>query len=539
MTRILTPKRAAELAGRNGTRSVIGKQLPILRLPSDGVSFEECAIKCFPVLARSHRFFKRGRTLVELAKSDSQYTLEEIEPAAFRSRLEKYFSLFKERRLPEGNLAFKPSRCSTDSALALLKTEAAFHHFPAISILVNSPIFLELQGELQLLGKGYHEILGGIYVTKDRAINELPLEQAKQSLLELLTDFNFVSDSDRSRALAGLISPALRFGGLLTADFPLDLAEATESQSGKTYRQRIVCALYGEKAFVINRREQNGVGSLDEAISEGLISGQPFLMFENVRGPVASQLLESAIRGEGRVSCRRAYSRGVQVETAHVCFMLSSNQAEATPDLANRAIIIRLRKQPASHQFKIYEEGDLLAHIQARPDHYLSCIYSVLGEWHKRGRPRTEESRHDFREWCQTMDWIVQEIFGLAPLLDGHRAEQLRLSNQNLRWLRLVALAVEKENRLNTGLRASQIADICEGSDINIPGCGLSLAGDQIPMQIGKVLKRIFAEQHSIEVSGFNVVREIIEEYNEDRKENMTLAHYTFARLSQRPPSSE
>ena len=75
-----------------------------------------------------------------------------------------------------------------------------------------------------------------------------------------------------------------------------------------------------------------------------------------------------------KASHRSAYSRGIQAETAHVCFMLSSNQAEATPDLANRAIITRLRKQPASHQFKIYEEGDLLAHVQTRPDYYLSCV---------------------------------------------------------------------------------------------------------------------------------------------------------------------
>jgi hypothetical protein len=204
---------------------------------------------------------------------------------------------------------------------------------------------------------------------KDRDIHQLPLQEATRALIGLLEDFNFISESDRSRAVASLISPALRHGGLLKADFPLDLAEANESQSGKTYRQKSVCALYGERPFIVNRREEAGVGSLDEAVSEGLISGQAFLMFENVRGSVASQLLDSAIHGEGVVYCRRPYSRGMQIETDRVYWMLSSNRAEMTPDLANRSVITRLRKQPAGYRFKDYPEGDLLAHIHARTDY--------------------------------------------------------------------------------------------------------------------------------------------------------------------------
>src|SRR2546430_8621396 len=39
-------------------------------------------------------------------------------------------------------------------------------------------------------------------------------------------------------------------------------------------------------------------------------------------------------------------------------------------------------------------------------------------------------------------------IFCLPPLVDGHRDEQLRISSPDRGWIRQVALAVEKENRL-------------------------------------------------------------------------------------------
>jgi len=503
-------------------------ELPNLILPSDEVSFEQCANECFSKLAQTRRFFIRGRTVVELVRSDSRNILEEVEAAAFRSRLEKYFTLMKHRKLPDGSSALKQSRCSTDSALALLKTEAAIRELPQIRIITNSPIFTESAGELIILQRGYHDVQGGIYVLKNRDICELPLDEARRALLGLLDDFNFISEPDRSRAAASLISPALRHGGLLKADFPLDLAEANESQSGKTYRQKSVCALYGERPFIINRREESGVGSLDEAISEGLISGQAFLMFENVRGSVASQLLESAIRGEGTVNCRRPYSRGVQIETDRVCWMLSSNRAEMTPDLANRSIITRLRKQAPGYTFKDYPEGDLLAHILARTDYYLSCVYSVLCEWYRRGKPRTSECGHDFREWCQTLDWFVQEIFSLPPLVNGHRDEQLRISSPDRGWIRQVALAVEKDNRLEEGLKPAEIADVCEAHGLDVPGCRPGTPADQVSMQVGKVLKRIFADESSIEVGGFRISREARQEYNSVRRETMTVHYHKF-----------
>lgn len=173
---------------------------------------------------------------------------------------------------------------------------------------------------------------------------------------------------------------------------------------------------------------------MSEFVSEGLISGRPFLMFENIRRKLDCQLFESAIRGEGAVLCRTAYSKATQVETSLVSWMLSSNKAEVTPDLANRSMICRIVKREADYKFTAYPEGDVLQHVHANTDFYLSCVCSVVKKWHESGKPRTDDTRHDFREWCQTLDWIVRHIFDLSPLLDGHRSEQQRMSNPDLTW---------------------------------------------------------------------------------------------------------
>ena len=53
------------------------------------------------------------------------------------------------------------------------------------------------------------------------------------------------------------------------------------------------------------------------------------------------------------------------------------------------------------------------------------------------------DNRHDFRAWAQTLDWIVQNLLGAAPLLDGHRETQERMTNPALTWLREVAIIAQ------------------------------------------------------------------------------------------------
>jgi hypothetical protein len=98
-------------------------------------------------------------------------------------------------------------------------------------------VSLEAPGNLQILYDGYHDVHGGIYVTGKTAKIVLPsLEDAVELILEILRDYDFISPGDKSRAVASFLSPAMRHGRLLgEADFPIDIGEADDSQSGKPF----------------------------------------------------------------------------------------------------------------------------------------------------------------------------------------------------------------------------------------------------------------------------------------------------------------
>jgi hypothetical protein len=192
---------------------------------------------------------------------------------------------------------------------------------------------LEAPGNLQILYDGYHDVHGGIYVTGKTAKIVLPsLEDAVELILEILRDFDFISPGDKSRAVASFLSPAMRAGRLLgEADFPIDIGEADDSQSGKTFRQKLVYTIYGETPYIIANRE-GGVGSLDESISSALIAGVPFIFFENFRAQMKSQLVETCLRGTGIAPARAPHKGELQVPTRHINWQLSSNGVEATRD---------------------------------------------------------------------------------------------------------------------------------------------------------------------------------------------------------------
>jgi hypothetical protein len=252
-----------------------------------------------------------------------------------------------------------------------------------------------------------------------------------------------------------------------------------------------------------------------------------------------SQILETAIRGLGKVSAR-ALRIETDIDSTPFLWQLSTNGAELTRDLANRSIITRIRKRPESHAFRVYLEGNNLAHVKANQPRFLGAVHAIIREWVAQGRPMTQEARHDFRTWCRIMDWIVQNIFEFPPLLDGHREEQMRTANPKLQWLRDVVHAVLSDGYQGTGLTASDLAEVAEEHDLPLPGKqGPSQEG--LEVRVGKLLGRLFKDSGSdeITVDGRKFTRQIEGQYDPVRKQHRDQKTYLIDAKSEQEQEQE
>ena len=364
---------------------------------------------------------------------------------------------------------------------------------PRITVVSDCPLLVESGAELKVVSAYDHE--SGV-LTSGAMPPDLDLDEGRELLCGMLADFRFATDSDRSRALAALIVPALVMGGLLGGRAPIDLGEANESQSGKGYRNKLTAAVYRAPLVSVTQRS-GGVGSMEESFDRVLFDGRAFISLDNLRGKIDSPGIESFLT-EDVYMTRSPYIPPTEIRPHRVVLMMTSNKAEVTLDLSNRSSIVRILKRPTDYEYRKFCEGDLLDHVLANQPLYLGAVFALVKAWHRAGKPTTNAKGHDFRRWAGVMDWIVQKLFQAAPLLDGHQEAQARVSNPHLGWLRDVTLAVIRARRTDEWLRASAIMEIMDDAGVEIPGVkgGTTIEDEEVHkvarQQLGRRLSKCF-----------------------------------------------
>ena len=386
--------------------------------------------------------------------------LEDVKPASLASDFETVAVLV---RMDNGKP--KPAICPEQTA-KLIAASAAFREaLPPIHVLTHCPVLIERnEGLIQVAG---YDRQSGIFAGGEPA-ELMDLAVARRVLCEMLDGFHFATPADRARALAAIITPALVFGGLLKGRAPVDLGEADASQTGKGYRNKLTAAIYAQSVKAVTQ-QRAGVGSMEESFNMALIRGANFIALDNVRGKIDSPSFESFLT-EDTYHARAPFREPIEIDPRRVVIMLTSNKADVTPDLANRASCVRLLKQRDGYIFARYPEGDILEHVRAEQPRYLGAVFAIVEAWVIAGRPRTTETRHDFRPWAQTLDWITRNLLDAGPLLDGHRETQARMTNPVLNWLRDVAIDVIHAQQAGAWLRAGDLIDLLAETGTETPG---------------------------------------------------------------------
>lgn len=483
---------------------------PTVTLPGGETTVTQSATSLYDAIAPTQQLFLRDGNVCDLIETDGVLKLQLLKPAAACSRFEDFVRFLKRVKTKTG-WVLVPEVIGKETAEKYLTANARFK-LPNIEGLLNCPLMTERNGKLHIVSEGY-DAETKLLITKAVTLPTVELQDAVGYLTGILADYHFQTPGDRSRAIASLMTPALKFGGFIRGPIPADAAEADQSQAGKSYRHQNIAALYNDTCAVVTKPETAGVGGLEEGFGTALIEGRPFIQFDNVRGKFSLQGLESFMTATGTFPARAAYSKILQIDPSKFMVMISSNGYQTTVDLSNRSSIIRIFKRPG-YAFKKWapggvHKGGMLEFVKDFQPLLLSSVFTVIREWHRQGKPRTNDTRHDFREWCQVLDWIVQHIFREAPLMDGHQAAQARVANPDHAFLRQLALALSKRNQMDEAIRASDLFDICEEESVYIPGVANEKRHDETQSKaaIGKLMKRVFGESDAAEVDVFTITR--------------------------------
>ena len=113
--------------------------------------------------------------------------------------------------------------------------------------------------------------------------------------------------------------------------------------------------------------------------------------------------------------------------------------------------------------------------------------------------------------------------------MDGHQSAQERVSNPDLTFLRKLTLAVANQNRLEESLTASNLYEIAESAEVDIPGLR---ERDEAKgkRQIGSIMARLFKNGDSLTLDSFMVTRHDSATTRSDGGGTYTAKNYRFTR---------
>ena len=512
-------------------RREVTETLPFVTIPGGPVTITESAETLFRAIAPRRELFYRGGLVVELVADESGSATQVVDKAAAQSRFEKYARFVKPGRAA-GQALPTPTNIDESIATKYLKSEACRDLLPRLNGVLQCALLVEKNGQLHRVVEGYDEATG-LLIANGKPPERMSLEYALDFLTFLVNDFDFVTPGDRSRAIASLITPALKLGRLIQGSIPVDVAEANASQSGKTYRQKLVAALYNQRLAVVTKKS-GGVGSMEETFCDHLVKGRAFIQFDNVRGKLDSQLLESFLTASGPFSARIPHYGHLVIDSSQYIVFISSNGFEATKDLANRASIIRIRKREG-FQYRSLGGMDVLQLTYLWQPMFMGAVFAVVEEWFRQGKPRTNETRHDFREWAQSLDWIVQNIFHEKPLMEDHDVAKERASSPQLSFMRNVAVRLSERGKLGTSMSASDLADFCLDEDIDMPGLTAdNQTVEEGRKQIGRIMSKLLGEKTELLFDQFRMVREKEKVFTSAGNDQM-LHRYTITNANPAP----
>ncbi len=525
--------------------NVEANSLPQVCLPGNGTTLSDAA----EAMAMAYRkqsdpekwLYNRGDAVCRIDKTQNGMLNPSILSAKRAcSDFEQVAILGKQKKSKtgEGTTAFEPDVCSTDTASKILVASTFLDALPKIHLVTNAPVIIGGEENQCRIINTYDEA-SGIY-PGGKTVEEVSLADAVQLIKEAISDFNFQSEGDKSRAIAALLTPALTAGKVLDAMSPLMMLEADKSQSGKGYFTKLLSAIYNESPLTVTQRK-GGAGSFDENFDAALCSRRQFIVLDNLRGKLDSPQIEAFLTSE-RYMARMPYAPQVELDPRRYFIMATSNNFELTVDMANRSNIIRIRKQEmGTYKFLSFPEGDICSHIKATQPRYLGAIFSVIREWIGRGKPRQENVRHDFREWCGALDWIVQNVFEGVPLMHGYHEAKMATLCPNASWFNGLYRIVSTMEELERPLTAQRLAEFCELDGIELPGSlgtpwkeldnnGKKQVYSQVARRFANLFNK-FGDTTEIELGDFALRRKNQKmTYSSGKTENATV--YLFSALA-------
>lgn len=254
--------------------------------------------------------------------------------------------------------------------------------------------------------------------------DNLTLLQATDFLRQLLHEFPFsekkpMPQSDdtpehffQSRSLAVQVAAMLSqfaIGCLPRHSLRLGfIYNANTERSGKTLLAKLaIVAVSGKMAAQSWTKKDE---DLRKAIDAEVLRASRYIVFDNVKGHIQSQILEAFMTSSNWTGRVLGKTQMFEAENTATLFF-TGNDCTVSPDMSNRCLIVDLYVDEADVQARAIESPINDSWLMQKENRFkiLSALWAIVRYWDHAGRPKpTGRVRVGFEEWCVVIAGMVE-----------------------------------------------------------------------------------------------------------------------------------
>ncbi|MCC6672175.1 MAG: hypothetical protein IT458_14025 [Planctomycetes bacterium] len=365
---------------------------------------------------------QRSGRLVRVTPSRGIEILGEPELRAVLVRVAKWY-----RRSGDDQIDCTPSKVILQDMLALPADT-----LPSVDRIVGFPVY-DRDGRL-LLEPGYYAgeqlwyepsgVSAAGLGAPERPSSE-QVVQARALLEEIVHDFPFASDSDRTHFFCGLLLPLVR--AMVRGPTPLLMIEAPTTGSGKSLLAKVVLMLYTGQAPPL-RPWPEQEEEARKAITTMLSAGHPVHCIDNLQVHRRHSSANLAVVLTTECWADREMHSHRQVELPNQALWIATgNNPSLSDELSRRSIRCRLVPSAERPELRTdFRHPDLLGWVREQRSRLLNAGYVLVQSWIASGRPPGGGTMGSFESWVEVVGGIVQHAGFLGFLANKEQVRDPR-----------------------------------------------------------------------------------------------------------------
>ena len=377
---------------------------PALMLPCDDWTIGQFADQLGRILSAAGVYERSG---IPFTVNATTHQCEPVTADFLRTWAENSVACFTARGYGRNEIKVCKTM-SIDTARAVVASQQFSKHLKPLShvAMVRTPV-LRANGDIVLRPRGYDQE-SKVYTATDAIDFDegMAFPRAKAVLDDLLKEFPFAEDGGRSRAVAISAMLAVYGNGLIPAGAtrPCFIYLGNMEGSGKTLLARIAALPYGMVPVTGGPSKDE---EWDKLLLSIVIGGKRIVIFDNVRGHLASQHLERYLTSSSYSGRILGVSKEFEGEAgAIVC--ITGNRLTVSPDLRRRSLFVELFCHELSAERRRFARIlDEPALMKMRPE-VLAALHALVRHWDAKGRPPGRYKHASFPRWAKTIGGIME-----------------------------------------------------------------------------------------------------------------------------------